>query len=59
VDSRPLVQVIGGVTWPKPPGAAKDPDANLYFMVRIECNMCGYNMLFNSERFHGRDTPVF
>jgi ribosomal protein S27AE len=52
-DKRPVVLPIGGVPW-----GIKDADTNVLFMVRVECQMCGHSLLFNSERFHSGDTPT-
>jgi hypothetical protein len=27
-------------------------------MVRVTCDVCGYSMLFDSEKHHGPDEPV-
>jgi hypothetical protein len=35
-----------------------DKDAQVDFMIRVECTLCGYNLMFNSERFYGDDTPM-
>ena len=60
IDGRPVALPVGGAPWTNPEREKpKDPDADVYFMVRIECEVCGYNMLFNVERFHDGDTPVF
>ena len=29
-----------------------DPDANVTFAVRLTCDVCGYMLLFDSEKFH-------
>jgi hypothetical protein len=56
VDKRPVILPVGGVPWPT--SGTPDPDANGLFMVRLECNVCGHSMLFNSERFITGDTPA-
>jgi uncharacterized Zn finger protein len=33
-----------------------DPDANVLFLVHVECNMCGHVLLFNSERLEPSST---
>lgn len=35
-----------------------DPDVNVLFFVRVECQSCGYTMLFNSEKFRDGDTKI-
>ncbi|HTA33492.1 MAG TPA: hypothetical protein VK721_08720 [Solirubrobacteraceae bacterium] len=36
----------------------KEPSGNVLFMVRVECQVCGHTMLFNSERFFTGDEPI-
>jgi hypothetical protein len=36
----------------------RDPEANIYYAAKVECDVCGYMMLFNSERFHHGDEPT-
>jgi hypothetical protein len=52
----PALVLCGGL----PPKASKveDPDAQMDFMVRVECQLCGYTMFFNAEKFRDGDTPV-
>jgi len=60
VHEKPVLLVLGGAAWPNPPHSGPmDPDAQVDFMIRIECNLCGYNVLFNSEHFYGANTPGF
>jgi hypothetical protein len=60
VLDRPVLLVQGGAAWPNPPHTGPmDKDTHVDFMVRIECSECGYNVLFNSERFYGAATPAF
>jgi hypothetical protein len=56
-DKRPVVLNIGGPGKPKPDGT-KDPEENIFFMIRVECITCGYSQMFNSERFITGDTPA-
>jgi hypothetical protein len=59
VYDKPAMMVSGGAPWPNPGRVGPmDKDAQMDFMVRIECNLCGYNLLFNLERFHDSNTPV-
>lgn len=59
-DKRPVVLPIGGASWnPKGGPALVDPDANVLFMLRVECEACGNSLLFNSEKFFSGDTPIF
>lgn len=57
VDSRPVLLQFGGLksTKESPTG---DPDANVWFMIRVGCEACGYAMLFDSEKFHGPNEPI-
>ena len=34
---------------------AYDPEANVLFMIRVVCRLCGYTMLFDSEQHHHGD----
>lgn len=52
VDRRPSLLHIGGLD------AERDAESNVLSMVRIFCNLCGYTMLFDSERHHGPDEPA-
>lgn len=52
VDRRPAFLLVGGLD------PEHDPDANGLFMVRIFCNLCGYTLLFDSEKHHGLDVPT-
>jgi hypothetical protein len=51
-DKRPVTLEIGGRD------GSKDPEANILYMVRVECITCGYTQLFNSEQFITGDTPA-
>ena len=35
-----------------------DPEANVWFAVKVECQVCGHMLFFNSEGFSGGDEPV-
>jgi hypothetical protein len=60
VCDRPALMVLGGAAWPNPPHIGPmDPDTQVNFMIRIECGACGYNVLFNSDRFYGAEIPAF
>lgn len=55
----PVLLVDGGF----PPGTddnslREDGDGGLTFSVRIECNACGYLMLFNAQRFRTADEKI-
>jgi hypothetical protein len=55
----PVLLVDGGF----PPGTddnslGEDGDGDLTFSVRIECNACGYLMLFNAQRFRTADEKI-
>jgi len=60
IAEKPVLLQSGAGGWPMPSlGGKKHPDSMTDFMVRVECEMCGYNMLFNVERFRDGDTPMF
>jgi hypothetical protein len=52
--------LFGGRFPPRTDGhsRAKDSDGDLTFAVRIECNACGYLMLFNAQRFRTADEKI-
>ena len=59
IGHLPVLLVDGGF----PPGAddsslGEDGDGDLTFAVRIECNACGYLMLFNAQRFRTADEKI-
>jgi hypothetical protein len=59
VGHLPVLLVDGGF----PPGTeddslGEDRDGDLTFAVRIECNACGYLMLFNAQRFRTADEKI-
>jgi len=58
VDTRPVVLSVAGAAWAQP-GGMHDGETNVSFLVRVECSLCGYTLLFNSERFITGDTPSF
>lgn len=58
-DRRPVGLVVGQ-TIPAPGvSVPKEKSGNILFMLRVECNLCGYSMLFNAERFFSGDEPIF
>jgi hypothetical protein len=60
IAEKPVLVFSGGAPWPVPSlGGKPDPDAMVDYMARVECQMCGYNMLFNVERFRDGDTRMF
>lgn len=36
-----------------------DPDANVIFAVQLTCDVCGYLMLFDSEKFYTGNDRIF
>ena len=59
VGHLPVLLVDGGF----PPrtddnSLGEDRDGDLTFSVRIECNACGYLMLFNAQRFRTADEKI-
>jgi hypothetical protein len=57
VDTRPVVMSVGGAAWTDHPGM-KDQDTNIDYLMRVECSLCGYTLLFNCERFITGNTPA-
>lgn len=71
VYEKPAMLLLGGTAWPSPgdagplgdgsprgDGSPTDTDAQLDLLVRVECRLCGYNLLLNGERFATGDTPT-
>jgi hypothetical protein len=57
VSPYPVLVNFGG--FPVDPSDPRhDPDANVWFALKVECDVCGHMMLFNSERYHGPDEKV-
>jgi hypothetical protein len=54
----PVLLHIGGLKSSIEDPVDGDPDTNVLFMVRVACQLCGYNMLFDSEKHHGPNEPV-
>jgi hypothetical protein len=54
----PALLNIGGLKSVIDDPVEGDPDTNMLFMVRAVCQLCGYTMLFDSEKHHGPDEPV-
>jgi hypothetical protein len=48
VYEKPALLVSGGAA----------PDTMTDLLVRLECNMCGYNLLFNAEQFRDGESPI-
>lgn len=53
----PVLLSFGGFHH-EPRDPRHDPEANVWFAVNVECQVCGHMMLFNSERFHHGNEPV-
>jgi hypothetical protein len=56
VDKRPAIVSVGGVAWSD--SAMNDSETTISYLVRVECGLCGYTLLFNSEQFITGDTPA-
>ena len=57
ISDYPVILNYGGFHHEQP-DPRHDPEANIYYAAKVECSLCGYMMLFNSERFHHGDEPV-
>jgi hypothetical protein len=57
VDRRPIILSVGGVAWSDESGV-HDNETNIDYLLRVECSLCGYSLLFNSQRFITGDTPA-
>jgi hypothetical protein len=57
ISDYPVLVSFGGFPHEKT-DPRHDPEANVWFAAKVECQVCGYMMFFNSERFHHGDEPV-
>jgi hypothetical protein len=53
----PTVESIGDVYRDKE-DPLRDPEANINFLVHVECDACGYVLFFNSGRLVSADEPI-
>jgi hypothetical protein len=59
VSDYPVIVSFGGVHHEKP-DPRHDPEANIWYAVKVECDLCGHMMFFNSERYHtGNEQVLF
>jgi|SRR5277367_4089181 len=59
VGHWPVLLVDGGFpSGTEDRSLAEDGDGDLTFAVRVECNACGYLMLFNAQRFRTPDQKI-
>jgi hypothetical protein len=54
----PVLLQIGGLKSVIQDPVKGDPGTNVLYMVRVACELCGYAMLFDSEKHHGPDEPA-
>lgn len=52
----PAVEPIGDV-YRNQEDPRRDPEANINFLVHVECDACGYVLFFNSDRLISADEP--
>jgi hypothetical protein len=57
VHHRPVILSIGGFHHDED-DPRHDPEANVLFILAVVCDLCGYFLLFDSEKHHGPDEPV-
>jgi hypothetical protein len=57
IAERPAMLYIGGFLFEKD-DPRRDPDANVVYAVDFTCQVCGYIMLFDSEKFHRGDAKI-
>jgi hypothetical protein len=58
ISRLPVIVAIGGFSHHEPSDPRHDPDSNVNFAAKVECDVCGYMLLFNVERFHTGDEPI-
>lgn len=54
VRNQPVVLHVGGLKQEN-----TGPDVTVHFYAAMECELCGHVHLFNSDRFHLADEPIF
>lgn len=54
VSPYPVMVSYGGIHYEKG-DPRHDAEANVNYMLKVECSICGYVMLFNSEQHRGPD----
>jgi Zn ribbon nucleic-acid-binding protein len=50
-EAKPSTGTDGLPSW-------EEPDVDLTFAVRVECTICGYLMLFNSQQYRTADEKI-
>ena len=58
ISDGPVYVSWSGAAWREQGDTQYDPQANVLFMVLVECELCGNALFFNSERISPRDQPV-
>lgn len=58
VLTRPAFVEIGGSYRSERHTGTKDPEANVLFLVMVECDLCGHAQLFNPECLIGRSERI-
>jgi hypothetical protein len=56
-----LIAAVGGTPWvAAATGVAMvDDDTDVLHFVRVECEVCGHSLLFNTEKFFKGDDPIY
>jgi hypothetical protein len=57
ISRRPVILTVGGLHFDQS-DPRHDPDANIEYAAKVECDVCGHILLFNVERFYSGDEPV-
>lgn len=58
ISDYPVIVSYGGTGGYDESDPRYDPEANIWFAAKVECQVCGHMTFFNSERFHHGDEPV-
>ena len=56
-DMRPLTLNVGGFPV-REDNPQHDPEANVLFVIRVVCLLCGYTLLFDSEQYHHGEEAI-
>jgi hypothetical protein len=57
ISRLPAMVYVGGIHH-EPGHPRHDPEANAVFAVRLTCDVCGYMLLFDSEKFYSGDEKI-
>jgi hypothetical protein len=57
ISKYPVLVNFGGFPHDKL-DSRHDPDANVWYAAKVECEICGHMLFFNVEKFHSGDDKI-